>query len=288
MLVYVTSITMGAFMETVLPSVLAIFRELEGYMLAFLLALPRAYAFVSASQLLAPTAVPRLARNVSILVITLPITPLMLPFTDLFVGEVGLFIAFFAKEFVLGFLMGYLVFWLFWAVQAAGTLIDNQRGAAIASSIDPMQGHEAAPLGLLFSQAFITYFFSVGGFLMITMLLYRSYVVWPIIEMIPISIAAFPELILAVLDTGMRMAFILAAPIVAIMFLAEFALAMVSRFAPQVQVFILAMPIKSALAILVLIFYIPLMMTFSVEQSSGITMFFDEFYELMRVAKAQP
>ena len=32
------------------------------------------------------------------------------------------------------------------------------------------------------------------------------------------------------------------------MFLAEFALAMISRFAPQIQVFILAMPIKSALA----------------------------------------
>ena len=38
------------------------------------------------------------------------------------------------------------------------------------------------------------------------------------------------------------------------MFLAEFALAMVSRFAPQIQVFILAMPIKSILAIFVLIF----------------------------------
>jgi len=275
-------------MESAISSVVEMFRQFEGYLLAFLLALPRAYAFITASQLMAPTAVPRLARTVAILVISLPITPLMLPYTDLFVGQVGLFIAFFFKEFVLGFLLGYLVFWLFWAVQAAGTLIDNQRGAAIASSIDPLQGHEAAPLGLLFSQAFVTYFFSVGGFLIITMLLYRSYVIWPITELIPITITAFPALIFSVLDTGMRLTFILAAPIVAIMFLAEFALAMVSRFAPQVQVFILAMPIKSALAVVVLIFYIPLMMDFAVHQQTGITAFFDQFYEIMRVGNSQP
>jgi type III secretion protein T len=170
-------------------------------------------------------------------------------------------------------------------VQAAGTLIDNQRGAAIASSIDPLQGHEAAPLGLLFSQAFITYFFSIGGFLIITMLLYRSYVIWPITEMIPIGTPEFPRLILGVLDLGMKLAFILAAPIIAIMFIAEFALAMVSRFAPQVQVFILAMPIKSALAMIVLLFYMPLMFSFAIDQHRGITSLFDQFYDIMRITR---
>lgn len=272
-------------MEDLVFAAVAIYRAFEGYLLAFLLVLPRAFAFVTASQLLAPTAVPRLARNVAILVIALPVTPLMLPYSDLFVGRVGLFIGFFFKEVALGVIMGYLVFWLFWAVQAAGTLIDNQRGAAIASSIDPLQGHEAAPLGLLFSQAFITYFFSIGGFLIITMLLYRSYMIWPITEMIPIGVPEFPALLLEVLDLGMKLAFILAAPIIAIMFLAEFALAMVSRFAPQVQVFILAMPIKSALAILVLIFYLPLMLSYSVDQHGLIPGLFERLWEMMRVAR---
>jgi len=39
------------------------------------------------------------------------------------------------------------------------------------------------------------------------------------------------------------------------MFMAELGLALVSRFAPQLQVFFLAMPIKSALGILVLMVY---------------------------------
>ncbi|WP_163850629.1 type III secretion system export apparatus subunit SctT [Pseudooceanicola aestuarii] len=268
--------------------VTSLYHAFEEVLLAFLLALPRAYAFIMSSQLLAPSAVPRLARNVAILVIAMPITPLLTPYTSLFVGEVGLFIGYFFKEFALGFVMGWFVHWLFWAVQAAGNFIDNQRGAAIAASIDPLQGHEASPLGILFSQAFITYFFAVGGFLIITDLLYASYVTWPVVEMIPIRLEAFPELIFEVIDRGMRLMFILAAPVIAIMFLAEFALAMVSRFAPQVQVFILAMPIKSALAVLILIFYIPLMMSYALKQHSSMAVYLDRFYEIMRTARDLP
>lgn len=229
--------------------------EFKPYLVALLLSLVRAYAFVSASQLLAPTAVPRLARQAAILVIVLPVVPINLEAARAFEPSVGLFALFFLKEYALGFLLGYMVAWLFWAVQAAGAFIDNQRGAAIAASIDPLQGHETSPLGILFSQAFITYFFAVGGFLLVLDLIYQSYVSWPVTRGIPALSDVFPELILEVFDTGMRLMFVLAAPIIAIMFLAEFALAIVSRFAPQVQVFILAMPIKSAIAILILIFY---------------------------------
>ena len=45
------------------------------------------------------------------------------------------------------------------------------------------------------------------------------------------------------------------APVIVAMFLAELGLALVSRFVPQLQVFFLAMPIKSALALLVLVLY---------------------------------
>jgi type III secretion protein T len=45
------------------------------------------------------------------------------------------------------------------------------------------------------------------------------------------------------------------APVLIAMFLAEMGLALISRFAPQLQVFFLAMGIKSALAMFVLAVY---------------------------------
>ena len=57
----------------------------------------------------------------------------------------------------------------------------------------------------------------------------------------------------------LRMIVVLSAPLIITMFLAEFAMALVSRFAPQLNVFFLAMPIKSAIAVLMLIFYGPIL-----------------------------
>jgi type III secretion protein T len=53
----------------------------------------------------------------------------------------------------------------------------------------------------------------------------------------------------------MRTCVLIAAPVVIAMFLSEFGLALVSRFAPQLNVFILSMPIKSGVAIALLTVY---------------------------------
>lgn len=54
---------------------------------------------------------------------------------------------------------------------------------------------------------------------------------------------------------------LLAAPLLIAMFLAEFGLALISRFAPSLNVFILAMPIKSIIASFLLVIYLNVLMT---------------------------
>ncbi len=249
---------------------------------ALLLTLPRLYAFMATSQLLAPTAVPRAARTAAILTLAIIATPINLAHVDSFDRTLPSYALFFAKEYAIGFVLGYVVGWIFWAVQSAGALIDNQRGAAIAASIDPLQGHETSPLGILFGQAFLTYVFITGAVLPIIGLLYQSYVLWPATRGVPILSDQFPVLVLAIADNAMRMVVIIAGPIVAIMFLAEFALAMVSRFAPQVQVFILAMPIKSALAIFILIFYFSRLLPYATGQLGTFEPYMLRFYDVMQ------
>lgn len=265
--------------------IIGLYEAFKEYFSALLLVLPRTYAFIIASQLLPPTAVPRLARTAIILLISMPLIPLVLPFRGLFEDNIPLYMGFFAKEVALGFVMGYCITWLFWAVQAAGAFIDNQRGAAIASSIDPMQGHETSPLGMLFSQAFITYFFAFGGFLLIVSLLYTSYERWPITELLPIRSEDFPAMMLEILDLGMRLTVLFSAPIIAVMFFAEFALALVSRFAPQVQVFILALPIKSGIAMVLLIFYIPIMLRYAYAEHDQLQVYIDRLFLILEVGR---
>lgn len=256
-------------MNNVLDVIQLYLHFFEREITALVLTLPRIYAFLNTSQMMGFQAIPRLVRNVIVLTLAIFAVPINLVHLDAFDGTLGSYIVHFFKEYALGVALGYSVGWIFWAVQSAGALIDNQRGAAIASSIDPLHGEETTPLGLLFSQAFLTYTFLTGAILHVIMLLYQSFVIWPVSRMIPIPNEAFPALMLSIADNGMHIVVIIAGPIVAIMFLAEFALAMISRFAPQVQVFILAMPIKSALAILILIFYFSRFMPYALEQLGG-------------------
>ncbi|MGI6244202.1 MAG: type III secretion system export apparatus subunit SctT [Pseudochelatococcus sp.] len=257
-------------------------------LVALLLSLPRLYAFINTSQLLSTSAVPQLPRTACILSLSVISVPINMPHAAQFDGSFVTFALLFAKEYALGFVMGYLVGWIFWSVQAAGALIDNQRGAAIASSIDPMQGHEASPLGIMFSHVFITYVFVTGAMLPIFGLLYQSFVLWPVTRFIPVISPDFPVFMLAVMDHATRFVVILAGPVVAIMFLAEFALAMVSRFAPQVQVFVLAMPIKSLLALFMLIFYFATLIRYSESNIHIMHRYADYFYNMIPPAAPGP
>ena len=63
---------------------------------------------------------------------------------------------------------------------------------------------------------------------------------------------------------------------------------MVSRFAPQIQVFILAMPIKSLLAMFMLIFYFSTLLPYAVGQTSLFQNYVASLYAVMRSGTAPP
>ncbi len=264
---------------------IGLFTQFETHLLTLLISIPRIYGFFVTAPILSPGAVPRMARNAAILIMCLPIVPVNFGNADGIDRTLGSIGYIFAKEFAIGFVFGYLIGWIFWMITAVGDLIDNQRGAAIAASIDPMQGTETSPLGILFSQAFTAYFFSIGGMLVTLNVLYTSYALWPVTEALPILSPDFPVLILGVFDHAMRAMFVLAAPVVAIMFLSEFALAMVSRFAPQIQVFILAMPIKSGVAVTILVFYCSLLFPYAADQSDFFDVWTTQLYEILEIGR---
>jgi type III secretion protein T len=163
------------------------------------------------------------------------------------------------KEVILGLLIGFTLASLYWAAESIGSYIDNQRGSAMASSANPLTSAEATPLGILFTQAFTVYVMTTGAFLLLLGAFYNTYVLWPVLDFLPSLGSAGPAIILDTFSRMVRMIVVLSAPLIVAMFLAEFALALVSRFAPQINVFFLAMPIKSALAIFMLIFYGPIL-----------------------------
>ena len=67
-------------------------------------------------------------------------------------------------------------------------------------------------------------------------------------------------MVLGAVDEMLRTTVVISAPAIIVMFLATIGLGLVNRTAPQLNVFFLSMPVKSALGIALLIVYLPFIM----------------------------
>lgn len=171
-----------------------------------------------------------------------------------------------AKEAFVGLVVGFVCAIPFWVMEAVGFIVDNQRGASMSATINPLTGHDTSPIGMLLNMAFITFFFAIGGMAILLDLIYQSYRLWPPDRFWPVLDLQEAALLVGQINRLVLLALLLAAPPLVIMFMAELGLALVSRFAPQLQVFFLAMPIKSALGIFVLVIYAATLFEFGAEQ----------------------
>ncbi len=186
------------------------------------------------------------------------------------------------KEVVIGLLIGFGVAVLFWAIESVGFFVDNQRGSTMASSVDPMTGSQTSPMGILMVQAMTVIFFVGGGFIAFLSALYQSYVLWPVFSFFPSMNIEAASYFLHLLDKVVALAVLLAAPVIIAMFMSEFALGLVSRFAPQLNVFFLAMPVKSAVGILILVLYASLLLGFFSQELRGISVHFSMLESLFK------
>ncbi|MDR2787703.1 MAG: type III secretion system export apparatus subunit SctT [Candidatus Accumulibacter sp.] len=158
------------------------------------------------------------------------------------------------KEAFLGFLLAYLSSLAFWAVQSAGFLMDNQRGASQANVSDPLSGEESSPLGSFLFQSFVFIFFASGAFLTFLLLIFQTYVFWPPGAWLPnLAGAQLPLFVAGAVSWLMTKMLLLAGIVLVASLLVDLALGLINRFASQLNVYILAMPIKSGLAMLIVL-----------------------------------
>jgi len=232
----------------------ATYEQLRGFVSAWGMTQPRLAALCMVLPWFGRNAMPATMRLSLAAGLGLVVAPAMLPSVGSLPGGAAA-LPWLGKELMLGALLGWGLALPLWAFEAAGFFIDNQRGASISATLDPLTGNDSSPLGELFGLAFATFVLVSGGFALMLDLVYRSFELWPVLRWTPTLAPAATTEWLGFLDTLVRTALLLSAPVIVAMFLAELGLALVSRFAPQLQVFFLAMGIKSGIALLVLVAY---------------------------------
>ena len=240
------------------------YAEFHTWILAAVLAMARIGAAFAICPALTESMIPGVARRAAtfgIAVLALPAIHDTIP-----PGEPSLLLFGLAafREALIGFLIGFFASIPFWVAENVGNFIDNQRGATMGEVYSPLSGTQVSTTGIFFTQIVSTIFFVGGAVFLLLGALYKSYAVWPAFVPDTIPSLAFskdaPLQILGSLDAMLKTTVVIAAPVIIVMFLATIGLGLVNRTAPQLNVFFLSMPIKSALGVAMLAVYLPFIM----------------------------
>ena len=233
-------------------------------------AMPRFLAMLSLMPFFGKESLPALMRTCVALSFAMLVAPTLAPSVGEVARPLSVVMAIFVKEVLIGFTLGFIVAIPLWAFESMGAFLDNQRGASIAETLNPMTGHDSSPLGELFNLAAMVYLFIVGGFSSILRAIYNSYRLWPVFDWFPTLDASTPQFLLGLLDRLTSLAVLLGTPVIFAMFLSELGLALVSRFAPQLQVFFMVMAVKSGIAMFMLSIYVITLADLGTDLMSGI------------------
>ncbi|WP_241194401.1 type III secretion system export apparatus subunit SctT [Pseudomonas synxantha] len=160
------------------------------------------------------------------------------------------------KEVVLGVLLGLVLGLPFWLFESVGALLDNQRGALTGGQLNPALGADATPIGHMLKEMTIVVLMTTLGFEVLLQVLWSSYTAWPALTLMPLPADGYSGL-LKLLDGTFNYLVLYSAPFVALLLLVELALALLSLYSPQLQVFVIAMPAKCLIGIAFFALYLP-------------------------------
>lgn len=194
----------------------------------------------------------------------------------------GLYVVAVLKEIVIGLLLGFVGYLFFTLVQISGSFIDMQMGFSMANIIDPMTGTQSPILGNLKFMLAMMLFIAMNGDHYFIHALVDSY------KWVPLSNDAFAHMyngqvsdfLLQSFDTVFLLAFQMAAPMIAALFLVDVGLGILARTAPQFNIFVIGMPLKVLVGFVLLTLVFPSYLNLF---SNLFTMMFSAMQKLMEL-----
>ncbi len=161
-----------------------------------------------------------------------------------------------AGEVGVGLVLGFLTQLAFSALQLAGQLIDMQMGFGIVNVIDPQYGTQVPVVGNFKYALALLFFLAVDGHHTLLRALASSYQALPLGP--PVLTGPFYAHVFSAAGMMFVNAFKIALPVVGALYIADFALGIIARTVPQMNVFVVGMPLKVGVGIGFLLILLPL------------------------------
>lgn len=165
-------------------------------------------------------------------------------------------------EIFAGLIIGYTAYLLFSGIQMAGQVIDIQVGFGLVNVIDPSGGEQVSILGQFYYIVAMLFFLAIDGHHALIKALGDSFTMLPVGSIGWLNQAAKAGPLLSGFFTKLFIiAFQVAAPSVAVLFLTNLSMGLLSRTLPQMNVFIVGLPLNVVVGLLVTVLSLSLLST---------------------------
>ncbi|MDR2648401.1 MAG: flagellar biosynthetic protein FliR [Clostridiales bacterium] len=154
------------------------------------------------------------------------------------------FVLLILREFLTGFIMGFMVYLAFSLVFFAGQLLDFQIGFSMVSAFDPVTQIQVPIIGNLFFLTLCAMLVWSGGLRVLLSVMFFSYDALPIGGSVILNNPVLTRTVLDLMTSFITVAVQAAMPIVGAIMIIDVAMGLLVKATPQMNVFVVGMPIK--------------------------------------------
>lgn len=162
---------------------------------------------------------------------------------------------FLVKEFFVGFLIGFIAKFIFSAVQIAGQTLGLQMGVTMSQVLDPTSNEQTPVIGQIYVYITTIVFISLNAHYWLFTSIYKSF------SSIPpgLEFIFTPELVKQVILLFSHMfviSFQIILPLFCVLFVSEVLMGFMAKMMPQMNIFMVAIPLKISLGLVLIIIFI--------------------------------
>jgi flagellar biosynthetic protein FliR len=227
--------------------------QLDTWLVAFVWPFTRVLGLIAAAPVTNGPQFPTRAKIGLALFVTIVIAPTLPPLPTIDPASWG-GLAMLARELAIGLVLGFMMRLVFVAVEMAAEIMGTQMGLGFAQFYDVQMAAPVPVLGRFFGLAATLTFLAIDGHLLLLSVLAQTFTTLPVGGAMQ---ASFWQTLTSAGGFFIYAALSLALPVIAALLVTNLALGVLSRAAPQLNIFAIGFPVTLMLGFAALLLAIP-------------------------------
>lgn len=246
-------------MNDIYTAIMQMFPKINIYLMAGALVFARMIGFFRFCPIFNRKDIPSLVKIPLALIVTIFIVPFLSP--EKVLTHCDSFMLSLLLNVVVGAMIGYMAQLITIAIDCGAEMINMQMGLSSATTLDPTTSAQVSILTKMISLMGILIFIHLGGIFWLFKALVRSFEIFPLYSaQVPLAQLVKMDLLIKMSSNTLYMGLQIASPVLLATLAQDIILGVISRTAPQVNVFQLSFLFKPVLGAAIMVWILPMLM----------------------------